>query len=117
MSLQEDAVEEVIQRQLESQLGRITTESGLLDEIVERHLEVLDEVVEKHLESRLESRLEVQLTSLRADLFNAFRELRVALDLSDACVPRFGCHDIPGMCTRGGSANAIALAGSGLLVP
>jgi len=98
MSLQEDMVEGVIERQLEAQLGRVTTENGLLDEIVERHLEA-------------------QLTSLRADLFNAFRELRVALDLSNASVPRFGGHDAVGMCARVASVNAMALASGGVMVP
>jgi len=98
MSVQEDMVEGVIERQLEAQFGRITTENGPLDEIVERHLEA-------------------QLTSLRADLFDAFRELRVALDLSDASVPLFGDHDIVGMCARVASVNAMAPTSGAVRVP
>jgi len=98
MSLQEDMVEGVIERQLEAQLGRVTTENGLLDEIVERHLEA-------------------QLTTLRADLFNAFRELRVALDLSDASIPRFGDYNVVDKCAREASVNAVAPASGGVIVP
>jgi len=88
MSVQEDMLEGAIERQLESQIGRIQSENGMRTLLNG----MLDDVVERHLEA--------QLTSLRADLFNAFRELRVALDLSEANAPPFG-----GMCARGPSVN------------